>query len=1414
MRKALPLLMLFVLILLGYQNINANVFASGIRISDESVTDYALASNTWDGDFTNGGIKIWFIINENGGGTLNAIVTIKQGATVIRTLVVPSPAKGVNSVIWNGFNSSAQPAPTGSYTFEVTVTDPVGHVAFDSLWVAGSILQNATDFDGLTSFAYRGNASIIDQTNAAFGRIYVSRGTTQTTTPNGFYELRADGEYLQKIATAGWVNSTPNEVATLSGNVYGLAGYGFTGGGYTLGFNALSNTKVDSINWKNINVRGLLIRVEGSDTVLYSALSGSGTFNSIMKYNKTVGDTVIYIDMRPYITTTGYIKSFVFDDANNCYVAFGEASTTRKSLAKFDAAGTFLWKKDLDVDYLLASGSLFQSLALYRGTNLTSTADDKLYALIYSPTITQWGIYSVALDGATITQLISPLGASTAATSQIINVDPVGNVIWSNGSTSERIIAFSPADGPNSFKTVNPTGYEINVTTAALPLYTILWERSAATTSLPTWFSTTSLERGLAYGKVGGNDRVYVVSRNGGTFVKILNATTGADVGDLNTTGVSGGTFPLNDVGVTADGKIFAANLNAPTAPATADFKVYRWDDESSAPVVAITYNTGLRLGDKITVIGDYSAGTAEIWAASATTGQHKVFKWTMTGGVFNQTPIEIVCSDALGTGIASAAVGPLPNGDFYWNANGQNARKYRADGTLIGVVPGGIVATGSNAIRYLGTIDGKEYVATFAYGTGNENARILEIPDGDPTKAILYAVTPTLGSNSNGNGTGDVDFSLNPDFTVSVFALSTNNGLGGYNLYDLDFTPAAPARVQIIHNSADVLADSVDIYVNGNLALDDLAFRTATPFIDLPSEVTLNIGIAPKTSTSVTDTLVNFPVVLAEGETYVVFANGVLDPGLYAANPDGRSTAFNLIVKEGARETAVGTGVDLFVMHGVTDAPTVDFKARELNLVLVNDIAYSDVTDYINSPAQNFTLDVYLSDGTTYLGSYAALIAGLDGQSAAVFASGFGDTDQNQDGANVGIYAALANGTVVQLPFITPIVEARADYDNNLIPDRLNDTLTIRGTVISPNYQTTNHSYYIWDGTAGITEILFGTTNPVLNLGDDVFVTGVIGIFRGLTQIQAPNSNAIQILSTGNPVPDPVVLTVAEYLANPEAYEGTLVGFVAVNKVGGTWPTAGTSSTLQISDGTGTVDLRIDSDTDLDNNPEPSWPVDIIGLGSQFSTGTTVYDNGYQILPRYYATDVLPAYTIPVELIALEATFNEGKVTLTWSTATETNNQGFEVQRSSDGEFVKVGFVPGFGTTTETKQYSFTENNLPVGTYSYRLKQVDFDGTFEYSKVVEVEVLAPKVFDLAQNYPNPFNPNTVIEYSIASPVNVTLTIYSVLGEQVAVLVNNQFTEAGKYTVQFNAANLASGTYIYRLQAGDFVSTKKMLLMK
>lgn len=190
----------------------------------------------------------------------------------------------------------------------------------------------------------------------------------------------------------------------------------------------------------------------------------------------------------------------------------------------------------------------------------------------------------------------------------------------------------------------------------------------------------------------------------------------------------------------------------------------------------------------------------------------------------------------------------------------------------------------------------------------------------------------------------------------------------------------------------------------------------------------------------------------------------------------------------------------------------------------------------------------------------------------------------------------------------------------------------------------------------------------------------------------------------------------------------------------------------------------------------------------------------------------------VPVELTSFTANNNNGTVVLNWSTATEINNQGFEIQRSSGNGFQSVGFVNGFGTTTKVKNYTYLDKNLDPGIYTYRLKQVDFDGTVDYSSAVNVEIIAPTKFELDQNFPNPFNPSTKISFGLASDSKVKISVYNLLGEQVALLFNNDLT-AGNHSITFNAKNLNSGVYFYKLEANgidgqNFTSTKKMILTK
>ena len=192
----------------------------------------------------------------------------------------------------------------------------------------------------------------------------------------------------------------------------------------------------------------------------------------------------------------------------------------------------------------------------------------------------------------------------------------------------------------------------------------------------------------------------------------------------------------------------------------------------------------------------------------------------------------------------------------------------------------------------------------------------------------------------------------------------------------------------------------------------------------------------------------------------------------------------------------------------------------------------------------------------------------------------------------------------------------------------------------------------------------------------------------------------------------------------------------------------------------------------------------------------------------------------LPVEMTSFTAVAQKTSALLAWSTATEVNNYGFEVERSTMSNtaptmnWQKIGFVQGAGTSNAPHEYSFTDKNIPSGCYTYRLKQIDRDGSFKYSQSVEVEVeTAPHIFSLSQNYPDPFNPTTNIIYSLRSDGKVRLAVYDILGNEVGVLVNGVQT-AGSHQVMFSGSNLASGIYFYKLESSGQTIIKKMILMK
>jgi len=338
-------------------------------------------------------------------------------------------------------------------------------------------------------------------------------------------------------------------------------------------------------------------------------------------------------------------------------------------------------------------------------------------------------------------------------------------------------------------------------------------------------------------------------------------------------------------------------------------------------------------------------------------------------------------------------------------------------------------------------------------------------------------------------------------------------------------------------------------------------------------------------------------------------------------------------------------------------------------------------------------------------------------------------------------------------------------------------------------------------------------TVNTIAINGNDIYAGGAFTTIGGETRnrIAKLNNTTGAADGTWNPDASATVSTIA--INGNDIYAGgafTTIGGETRNRI------AKLNNTNGAADGTW--------------NPNAISTVNTIAIsGSDIYIGGAFITIGGGSLQRSLA--LFTDRVLPVELTSFIAKLINNKVNLNWQTATEVDNYGFQVQRTKDkvqskkeneSEWEEIGFVNGHGNNNSVKDYSFIDNlalNLNQKIY-YRLKQIDNDGAFEYSSVIEVELNnIPTEFSLEQNYPNPFNPSTAVSYQLAVDSRVTLKVYDILGKEITTLVN-EVKEAGNHQVNFSAENLTSGVYFYSINASaingekNFSSVKKMLLLK
>ena len=260
--------------------------------------------------------------------------------------------------------------------------------------------------------------------------------------------------------------------------------------------------------------------------------------------------------------------------------------------------------------------------------------------------------------------------------------------------------------------------------------------------------------------------------------------------------------------------------------------------------------------------------------------------------------------------------------------------------------------------------------------------------------------------------------------------------------------------------------------------------------------------------------------------------------------------------------------------------------------------------------------------------------------------------------------------------------------------------------------------------------------------------------------------------------------------------------------------PTAGRNITFSwVSDDNGDVDLSV-AVVFKSTNSGTSWTNASAGGGQDVIGTLSITAPGVTAFSRWTVGDANAP--LPVELTSFSASVKNYSVHLNWETATEKSNYGFDVERSADKlNWSKVAFVNGHGNSNSPKQYSYTDSKISSGKYYYRLKQIDTEGSFTYSKEIEVstgELL--KDFVVEQNFPNPFNPSTTIKFGFKEPVSAKVIIYNALGSEVATLFNERTEEGRIYSIDFDGSQLASGIYYYSVSGGNYNSVKKMILMK
>ncbi|MBZ9651251.1 GEVED domain-containing protein [Psychroflexus montanilacus] len=368
-----------------------------------------------------------------------------------------------------------------------------------------------------------------------------------------------------------------------------------------------------------------------------------------------------------------------------------------------------------------------------------------------------------------------------------------------------------------------------------------------------------------------------------------------------------------------------------------------------------------------------------------------------------------------------SSGVEPISNVEFAGIENRSDASVGGSPGhENFTSISGDVLAGESYEIALEGNTDGASFTNRFVVFIDWNQNDILD------DEGEVYEITETIQGSTGEDGQqavqllevpidaleGQTRMRIKKIFgTTNYLDPCLGTTFGQAEDYSINVTTPV-ARAQVVHNSPDPSAEFVDVYLGSTLLLDDFEFRTSTPFVDVPANQEITLSVAPGTSTDVSEALYSVDVTLVDGETYIVVADGVLDPSQF--DDSVNAIDFALQVFAGGREAAATSGnTDVLVHHGAPDAPTVDVVNQADGNVLVDDISYPEFQGYLELPTDDYLIDVTTADNSTKVAGYQAYLAdlGLDDAAITVFASGFLDPSVNQDGPAFGLWVSLASG-------------------------------------------------------------------------------------------------------------------------------------------------------------------------------------------------------------------------------------------------------------------------------------------------------------------------------------------------------------------------------------------------------------------